>query len=235
MSLYKLVALCGFLGLSSDWDFLKRDSVHFVSSFDYCWDSLRAWGKDFNQKQQVISKKPSLLMGYSLGGRLALHALLDQPSNWQGAIFISTHYGLSDSSLCAQRVRQDEKWAKCFEKEKWSVVMQKWNQQKVFKNDPVINRLEIFYQRDQLAKQLRKGSLGLQENLKEKIEKIKCPILWITGQLDFSYCELAKGLSFCHPLSRWEVLDQGGHRVLWSHPLVLNQLIDQFINKLKIT
>jgi 2-succinyl-6-hydroxy-2,4-cyclohexadiene-1-carboxylate synthase len=232
---YTINAIPGFLGLPADWDRISWPKLNKINSLDYCWDSLPAWGKDFNQKHHLKFLEPTLLMGYSLGGRLALHALLDQPQKWQGAIIISSHYGLADQKSCQQRLIQDEKWAQRFEKEPWPLLMQAWNDQKIFKNDLFIPRLEEDYKRPQLSQQLRNGSLGRQKNLKQAIEQIQLPLLWITGALDQSSSELASHLSFCHPLSQKLVIKNAGHRVPWYQSLQFQQSIEQFIKTLTIS
>lgn len=69
-------ALHGFLGLPRDWhgfDFAAHDLIQIAKPAPK--QGLWHWASCLNK----LSRDKSILVGYSLGGRLALHALLYQP------------------------------------------------------------------------------------------------------------------------------------------------------------
>jgi 2-succinyl-6-hydroxy-2,4-cyclohexadiene-1-carboxylate synthase len=224
-------AIPGFMGLPSDWSFLNWSHLKGVDLYAFSWNSLTDWAKDFNQ--WVLREKgeqPKFLMGYSLGGRLALHALLDSPQQWKGAIIVSAHIGLDDPQQREIRDQQDRKWAERFEREEWSSLMQAWNGQEIFAQDEFyFNRQEQHYQRSQLAKILVHGSIAKHMDLSPQIATLPVPILWITGKDDQPYCRIAKRLSFAHPYSRWEEVTQAGHRIPWSKQQVFSKLVQAFL------
>jgi len=80
----RIVALHGFLGLPSDWDFLRE------AGFD-------------------IASEGDVILGYSRGGRLALQALLDG-AKYKAAVFISTRVRPAERSRedWAQRFERDD-------------------------------------------------------------------------------------------------------------------------------
>lgn len=127
----KMWALPGFLGRENDWDFLKLPltpvSITAKSSF-------LTWAQEFNQQ---VSGSDNILIGYSMGARLALHALLDQPKKWQAAILLSCHPGLKEPQ---DRLEQDKKWARRFETEPWESLMAEWNAQIVLASYPLKER-----------------------------------------------------------------------------------------------
>jgi 2-succinyl-6-hydroxy-2,4-cyclohexadiene-1-carboxylate synthase len=173
-------------------------------------------------------------MGYSLGGRLALHALIDQPQLWQGAIIISAHVGLTDSKECLLRQQRDLKWAKRFENENWGSLMDAWNGQEIFATDSLsFNRQESNYQRVKLVEALTGASLGSQEDLRQHILTLPFPILWITGSQDHRYSQMAQSLAFSHPHSYWKQIAEAGHRVPWSQPQVFSETVSTFVKRLK--
>lgn len=216
----------GFLGLPSDWNFLEN--VTPVDTHAFQWNSLSNWGAQFNQQ----IKSPSILIGYSLGGRLALHALLNNPKLWKGAVIISTHPGLTDSNEKIKRLEHDRRWAKRFEQEEWGSLMDSWNSQEVFSHDLPIERKEKDYQRSQLAQTLLNGSLRMQEDLRYPISQLDLPILWMTGSKDDHYSKLAQSLAFKHPLSKWIKVEGAGHRIPWSKPVLFKEHIVDFISLL---
>src|ERR1700722_16825830 len=94
-----LYALHGFLGLPSDWTHLFKqmstpliDEIHAVDLFVEDPVALNVWGRNLKVPS---TSGPRILLGYSLGGRLAMHALLGQTSKWDAAVMISAHPGLS--------------------------------------------------------------------------------------------------------------------------------------------
>ena len=228
-----ILAIPGFLGLPADWSFLQWKQLIGVDLHAFSWNSLPEWAAQFNQWVCKLEKKPSVLIGYSLGGRLALHALVDRPHQWQAAIIVSAHIGLSDVQERETRRQWDRKWADRFENEDWTSLMQAWNGQEVFtQNDFHFNRCEQHYQRSKLAKFLIQGSLGEQMDLRRQIESLSIPLLWITGARDLRYCQIAQTLIFAHPHSRWEIVAMAGHRVLWVQPKVFSQLVQEFLQKM---
>jgi 2-succinyl-6-hydroxy-2,4-cyclohexadiene-1-carboxylate synthase len=59
-----------------------------------------------------------------MGGRLAMHALLESPELWSAAILVSANPGLpaADHPGRAQRMASDESWARRFESDPWEQV-----------------------------------------------------------------------------------------------------------------
>lgn len=226
-----IFAIPGFLGLAKDWDFLKPQfNVFGVNWHDISWNSLSDWGKGFNKWAHTQSRDCSILMGYSLGGRLALHALYENPNQWKKAIIISSHPGLETSEEKFSRYSQDLQWADRFKNEEWDSLMKAWNGQEIFSQDPIIfKRKEEDYPREQLVKAFLQRSLGLQKNLRQQIFDLKIPLLWVTGSNDKKYSEIAERLVFSHPESRHIKIPSAGHRVPWSQPEIFTSLLQQFL------
>lgn len=227
------LALAGFLGLPDDWDFLEWKNLNTIDWQQFSLNSLESWGKAFNQSLNFSRGDSRILMGYSLGGRLALHALIDQPSLWQGAIIISAHPGLINDQERQLRQQRDLEWAKRFESENWDHLMCAWNGQEVFANDGFsFSRKEKHYQRFKLVQALVGGSLGSQIDLRKQIASLPFPILWITGAQDTRYCQLAQSLTFSNSHSYWKSIEKAGHRVPWSQPQVFSEMVLTFLKEI---
>jgi 2-succinyl-6-hydroxy-2,4-cyclohexadiene-1-carboxylate synthase len=230
----KIHTIHGFLGLDSDWDYLKMDQI---VSHDLFKDPLIpqandffGWAKRFNDH---VNTDDSFIMGYSLGGRLALHALLDNPSKWAGAVIVSSHPGFQTEDEKKQRILNDYKWAERFENEPWEQLMKDWQGQTVFANIPhPLKRNESEFDRKQLAHLLRSCSRGFQTNLIGSIQKVDKPILWVCGELDQVYTKSSEEISFSHPKSKIVVVKDAGHRVPWEQPKPFAHLVNQFIKEI---
>ncbi len=232
---HSLIALHGFLGRPADWNLLTIDSIQTVDIFSlFAETGLWNWAEKFNFSRQNQSEKP-ILMGYSLGGRLALHALLHTPSLWQAGVIISAHPGLSNLLEKEKRLKRDQVWAKRFQTDKWETLMQAWNNQQVFAQSSfTFQRIESHYRRQELASVLQKWSLGRQDNLTQAISQLPMPILWIVGEKDPLHCSIAKTLTFAHPKSAVIVVPDAGHRVPWEQPFQFKNDLKQFLSLCQI-
>ena len=108
-----ITCLHGFLGNPHDWDFLRDAGLAIETP-----------------PLDAIPPRGEILLGYSLGGRLALHALL-AGAQYKRAIFVSTGLGIEGDDARAARRAADEAWARRFETEDFDSVMAAWNAQPV--------------------------------------------------------------------------------------------------------
>ena len=196
-----LYSLHGFLGRPDD--FPGRGVDLFAEPILPFWK----WAENFNKN---ILKK-STLLGYSMGGRLALHALIQNPALWESATIISAFPGQ------AETLSYDPYWENRFLNDPWDDLMRDWNAQPVFKHDPPVIRCESDYSRKKLAQALKTWSHANQEDLRSRIEALPMPIHWIVGEKDIKYTALASQLKFVHQDSRLTILKDTGHRISLSH------------------
>jgi 2-succinyl-6-hydroxy-2,4-cyclohexadiene-1-carboxylate synthase len=214
-----LHCLPGFLGKASDWSSFSQNT------FDSCpYDFMRpeALGKTLEERAHLLnadrSKEGGVLLGYSLGGRIALHALTQSPESWRGAIIVSANPGLRDTSERDVRVEVDRKWARRFLEESWSSVLRDWDAQPVFGSQPYPLQDEGVDPRSELSRELcadllTSCSLGLQEDLRPKIARLKVPILWISGEQDVKYSQIGEEMVRLNSGIRHLSIPGAGHRV----------------------
>lgn len=218
-------ALHGFLGRPNDWKFLG-DDLEKVDLFRYdpLPASLEEWAHRFNES---VDGEGHVLIGYSLGSRLALHALKQQPSKWAAAVLISCHPGIEDEHEKSLKLETDLKWSQRFLKEPWNVLMRDWNKQLVLESSHHLPREESHYGRESLQHALSHWSTGTQQIFKE----IDIPTLWIVGELDKKYIDLSQKITLKHEKSCKKILPGCGHRVHIDNPELLNQTIQTFLNE----
>jgi 2-succinyl-6-hydroxy-2,4-cyclohexadiene-1-carboxylate synthase len=212
----KVIALHGFLGTTQD--FVAIDpNWHAVS--------LSSHRVSFDAFPTTLPQG-DVLVGYSLGARLALHALISQPDRWRGAVIISGHPGL-DPKKREKRLIQDSEMAEKFIHHTWQKLVDEWNQQPIFSGHCILFK-EKNYQRDHLAWMLKEWSLGKQQDLKKEIKKLNIPLLWVTGERDEKFCKLSKKLTFSHPKSEHWICPGAGHRVIFESPQILRNKIKEW-------
>jgi len=240
-----IICLHGFLGLPSDWDLVK--SYFMVSplarrfewwSVDYMktpgltpQSDFAEWARNFNHEvRQKFSEGPCMLLGYSLGGRLALQALKASPELYDKAVFISANPGLQREKEKEDRAQNDLQWSQKFLEMPWDQVMSEWNAQAVFKeskNEPT--RMEAHYDRRALAQSLLEWSLAQQEDFRDLIAQHSQKILWVSGEKDIKFASIAMELKKRAPVLRTEILTRSSHRVLFDRPSELAQAMIQFL------
>ncbi|MBV8517841.1 MAG: alpha/beta fold hydrolase [Acidobacteria bacterium] len=179
--------LSGFLGLASDWDFLPWPHVPYDGTLH----------------------DDDVLIGYSMGGRLALRALETQ--RVAKAVIVSAGLNAPDD----ERVRRDEEWARRFETDAWPSLMRDWNAQPVF-GGHVVERREEDYDRRELARMLRESSPAVLPP--PRLESIETPLLWIAGARDAKYVDVAQRAVARLPHAELWVCPDAGHRVPWEQP-----------------
>ena len=74
----------------------------------------------------------AVLCGYSLGGRLALHAALRDPGRYAGLVTVSASAGIEAPATRAARAEADEKLAAWMETQEMEQIAAVWERQPLF-------------------------------------------------------------------------------------------------------
>ena len=161
------------------------------------------------------------LLGYSMGGRLALHSLLEENHPWQAAVIISAHPGLENDLDRSARKAQDAGWAaKAFAGD-WRGFLEQWNAQPLLggedMREPEASQ-RLVSRRREISRSFIDWSLGLQEPLWDVLPSIPVPVLWVAGAEDAKYLELATRAAALMPTSVLAIAPGCGHRVPWENP-----------------
>jgi 2-succinyl-6-hydroxy-2,4-cyclohexadiene-1-carboxylate synthase len=202
----RIVALHGFLGLPSDWDFLRDEfEVEAIDVF-----------------REDIPHEGDVLLGYSLGGRLALQALL-AGARYERAVLVSTR--VSDAE--PDRRDRDEAWARRFESDDWEPLLRDWNAQPLF-GGHALPRGERDFDRAVLAQTLRERSPAVLPPVAERLGELDLPILCIAGERDPKYVAEACRAVALLPHAELAIVEDAAHRVPWERPAVFRGLLREF-------
>jgi 2-succinyl-6-hydroxy-2,4-cyclohexadiene-1-carboxylate synthase len=241
-----LYCLHGFLGRAADWDSVFPSSLNFrrinydlfspstAPNETLTLNDLGGWVNTHSQSQA----SPRILLGYSLGGRIALHSLIQSPEHWSAAVIVSAHLGLrrDQEDERGSRLMGDQYWAQRFETGPWSEVVEEWDAQGVFQGglrscQRGRSRLEKDFLRSKLANSFKYCSLGNQIDLRPALKKIQVPILWISGEQDVKYRSIVQEAAELNPRFRSVVIPGGGHRIPWEMPGEFVQLIVNYLKE----
>jgi 2-succinyl-6-hydroxy-2,4-cyclohexadiene-1-carboxylate synthase len=184
------------------------------------------------------SVKP-LLLGYSLGGRLALDALSRRPDLFSGAVIVSAHPGLGEANSDERRKRllQDQIWAGRFLTEPWSQLIASWDAQAVLATsapfaplashggDKQDNENSLRARRPELAWALDHWSVARQGDLRSALIATKSSVLFVAGKRDLKFCELLAPLPQLSSTFQLQILENAGHRAPWDAPAEFAKLL----------
>jgi 2-succinyl-6-hydroxy-2,4-cyclohexadiene-1-carboxylate synthase len=158
------------------------------------------------------------LLGYSMGGRMALHALLEKDHPWQAAVIVSAHPGLENEADRAARRAADAEWATQALAGNWQSFLTAWNAQPILHGGPMRDAQasnSLIMRRREIARSFVDWSLGAQEPLWDRLHEIKIPVLWIAGENDSKFLALAERAASLVPNGHLAIAP-AGHRVPWE-------------------
>lgn len=224
-------ALHGMVGDPADWDFLKPELPVVARQLWAEVDRYESWARKFCREVQQKDPAP-ILLGYSMGGRLALHALLSAPHLWRAAILVSAHTGLPDRESRAIRWRQDDEWSRKLRSIPWEVFLKIWNEQSIFAGSPPPGeRLSTFRWRQSIIRSFDCWSLSRQENLLPRLSSLTMPVLWLSGEMDPRYGEMGRAATAMLPQGRFQEVPACGHRVPWEAPELFTAAVREFLQE----
>ena len=220
--------LHGALGRPADFEGLDLGGFRGVDLYDQV-APYAEWARAFCARVRQEDDAP-VLMGYSMGGRLALHALLEDPALWRGAVIVSAHYGHGRDP---ERIERDSAWARMARDLPWSKFMEKWNHQPVFaETADAGDRAYLRTRRDAVSAGFDYWSVGRQENLLARLATLDFPVLWVVGERDQKFVDLGREAVEKLPSGRLEILPDAGHRVPWDQPENFAARVRTFVSEI---
>lgn len=175
-------------------------------------------------------------IGYSMGGRIALHVALRHPEKVRTLVLISSTAGIEDAEERQRRIASDEELAVSLEVRGVEAFLDQWLSNPMFANMP---RADSDYQdrcRNSvtgLASSLRHCGTGQQNPLWEDLAQLSMPVLLIVGEQDAKFVDIGQKMHSKISHSRLVVVARCGHSVHLEEPELSRQLIADFLNENK--
>lgn len=164
---------------------------------------------------------------------MALHAILQNPALWQGAIVVSADTGLKTERERTQALQRDQKWARRFMTENWEQLLTEWDQQSVFAGrENRTERIEKDFSREFISRLLDVFSKGRQLDLLPALcELHQPPILFVSGEDDQKYNARGQELSSACANVEHVIIPNAAHRVPWENPAGFAGAVQAFLDR----
>ncbi|MEP0547703.1 MAG: 2-succinyl-6-hydroxy-2,4-cyclohexadiene-1-carboxylate synthase [Rhodothermales bacterium] len=174
------------------------------------------------------------VVGYSMGGRLALYLALRHPERCARLVLESASPGLRREAERAERRALDEDRAVAIERD-FLRFLDTWYRMPLFaslKDHPDVRAAIIERRRrnrpDEIARSLRGFGTGQQPSLWEDLPRLAIPTLAVAGSRDRKYADLAFEMAVAGP-PVMPLVVRTGHTVHAEQPALFAALVRDFI------
>jgi 2-succinyl-6-hydroxy-2,4-cyclohexadiene-1-carboxylate synthase len=176
-------------------------------------------------------------VGYSMGGRVALAAALDQPDRVAGLVLIGASPGIEDEAERRERREADEALARELETEGLAAFVDRWMAQPYFASQRRLGRRRLRLARAErlrgtargYAASLRCMGQGAQPSFWERLGELRGPVLLIAGEEDEKYAAIARAMAERIPEARVEVVAKAGHAAYLEAPGPTGRLVVELL------
>jgi 2-succinyl-6-hydroxy-2,4-cyclohexadiene-1-carboxylate synthase len=249
-----LLLLHGFTGSAATWrPFLPSWSRHFRviavdclghgqsdAPLDAARYSTDHAVRDLAGLLDQLGVEQTHLLGYSMGGRLALSFAMMQPERACSLILESSSPGLSTEEERAERARSDEALAASIEREGIEKFVDYWENIPLFhtmRRLPEGVRAAIRQQRlanteQGLAGSLRGMGTGAQPSWWERLAELTMPVQLIVGELDEKFTAIGRRMRELIPGCRLVEVQDAGHAVHVERADFFDTIVMEFLTSI---
>jgi 2-succinyl-6-hydroxy-2,4-cyclohexadiene-1-carboxylate synthase len=185
--------------------------------------------------REIEQSGAEVLVGYSLGGRLALRAALRSPDSYSAVVVVGSTAGIDEGPLRVARAEADEKLASWMEAMPIEDIVGLWERQPLFADQPdaLIEAQRpgrLSHDPRSLALLLRTAGQGVLEPVWHELRALELPLLAIAGARDDGYARAAKRIASTAPNGRLAIVEEAGHAPQLQQPDEVARLISEFLD-----
>ncbi|HXZ04944.1 MAG TPA: 2-succinyl-6-hydroxy-2,4-cyclohexadiene-1-carboxylate synthase [Ktedonobacteraceae bacterium] len=246
-----LVLLHGFTGSAASWgqhlDTLAEYGLHIIAidlpghgqsdaPKDPACYSIERHQHDILAVLQAmeVHEGQSILLGYSMGGRIALYTAFS--GFFRALILESASPGIENIEEREERRRSDEAIATSIEREGVPAFVERWERLPLFVSQQTLPseiKEALHAQRLQnkatgLAQSLRGIGTGVQPSLYAQLPTLHIPVLLIAGALDIKFTKIAQRMAQLLPQAQLHIVPTAGHTVHLEQPHIFTTLVKDF-------
>ncbi|HZT95663.1 MAG TPA: 2-succinyl-6-hydroxy-2,4-cyclohexadiene-1-carboxylate synthase [Chloroflexota bacterium] len=248
-----MILLHGFLGSSTTWDDLTERLAHSYRCLaldlpghggsplpsDAGSYSMTDLASAVATRLEQLDIGRAAMLGYSMGGRLALHVALKRPGLVRVLITESTSPGIEAWDERLSRLRQDEMLATKILHEGMEPFVDYWERLPLFHSqtrmEPVgraaIRNVRLSTSAEGAAWSISRLSPGRHEPLFTQLKDLRMPWLIIAGELDHRYRSMAQKMERASSNARAVIIPGAGHAVHLERPEAFALEVARFLEQ----
>ncbi len=194
--------------------------------------SMDACTEDMIKLWDALEVEKSHLVGYSMGGRLALHIATHRPERVLSVLTIGAHAGLDEDARQGRR-QGDEVLASRIERDGLEAFVDYWSSLPLFaglerRGPNYVAEVRAERMRNHvagLACSLRGMGAGSMQPLWDDLANVTFPGTFVAGQLDHGYVASARRLAATVRNGRFEIVSRAGHAVHQERPEAFSRVL----------
>ena len=185
---------------------------------------------------EAVAPERAVLAGYSMGGRLALHAALRAPGRFAALVLVGASAGIRSGSALGARRMADESLAAWIERHPIEEVVERWEALPLFAGQPpelvAAQRAgRLSHDPKRLATLLRSVGQGALPPLWDRLERIEAPVLAVAGERDEPYAAAAREMAALLPHGHAKLVPDAGHAAQLERPEAVAALLLEFLDQ----
>ncbi len=244
-----ILLLHGFLGSGKDWQYYAEKLQNRYSFFmpdlpghgktpvaGNRPDSFEAIAESLAELAAALHPEPLHLVGYSMGGRLALYLALHYPEQFRSMVIISSSPGLKTAHERTLRQESDNRLAETITSD-FNSFLDNWYRLNLFEplsNHPLFS--DILKQRRKnnpaaVAASLQQLGTGRQPSLWKKLTANRLPAGFFVGEKDTKYVEIGRQMVNLCPDSELVIFPGCGHTLHIENRQLFVERLQLFLEK----
>ena len=224
----------GFMQRGESWEPV---ATRLAASYRTACIDFATWTFEDRVDELLEAIEPgAAVVGYSMGGRLALHAALRDPRRVGALVLVGVTAGIEDTLEREERRRSDESLAEWMERRSIEEVVARWEAMPVFATQETglrerqrLGRLS--HDPEKLAQLLRSAGQGASPPVWERLGKLACPVLLTAGDQDRRYATAARRMAELIPIARVRLVPDAGHAPQLEASAAFTALLGEFLDE----
>ncbi|WAH38793.1 2-succinyl-6-hydroxy-2,4-cyclohexadiene-1-carboxylate synthase [Alicyclobacillus dauci] len=185
----------------------------------------------------TLEVKQTHVLGYSMGGRIALAFALTYPERVHRLVLEGASPGLRTDDGRTSRRASDEQLAQFIETEGVQAFVERWESIPLFASqrrlpeDVFLNQRAIRSQqrKEGLAGSLRGIGTGQQPSYWSRLHELRIPTLLVTGELDMKFTQINEQMAACMQDATHVVIQDAGHTPHIEKPSDFQRIVVEFL------
>ncbi|WP_246231678.1 2-succinyl-6-hydroxy-2,4-cyclohexadiene-1-carboxylate synthase [Sporosarcina jiandibaonis] len=251
-----IVFLHGFTGSAGTWSEitgLLKEKFHTIA-IDLIGHGKTTAPRDpgrYSMEKQIadletlfneLNIEKFILLGYSMGGRIALSYTIMYPKRVESLILESSTPGLKTNNERMERMSNDKLLAQRINSEGIRSFVEFWESIPLFYSQ---KKLSAEHQQRIRDERLSQNEVGLSNSLLgigtgsqpsnwHRLKEINVPVLLITGEFDRKFIKIAQEMKKALHYSKHCSVKDAGHAIHVEKPTLFATMIEEHIQKIKM-